>query len=116
MVLARRLLLVATGMGVLVLGWTLASRNGVQVDVDAVVYRFESVRLWAVLAISFAVGCGLTGLLALVGLVRARLLAGRYRKEIRGLEKELHQLRNLPVAPGSGEFPGESAMSPPGRN
>lgn len=115
MVLARRLLLAAFVVAVLVLGWTLASRNGAQVSVDTVVYRFEAVRLWEVLLGAFALGAVVVGALVCFSLARARLLARRYRKEIRGLEKEVHQLRNLPVAPEVGALQAEVA-SPKGRS
>ena len=111
MILARRLLLVAFLVAVLVLGWTLASRNGAQVTVDTVAYRFEAVRLWEVLASAFALGALLTGVLVSFSLARARLLARRYRKEIRSLETEVHQLRNLPVAPAVGGLPADVSSS-----
>ena len=112
MILARRLLLVAFLVAILVLGWTLASRNGAQVTVDTVAYRFEAVRLWEVLLGAFALGALLTGALVSLSLARARLLARRYRKEIRGLETEVHQLRNLPVAPAAGGLPADVSSSP----
>ena len=111
MILARRLILVAFVVAVLVLGWMLASRNGAQVSVDTVAYRFEAVRLWEVLVCAFTLGALLAGALMSFSLARARLLARRYRKEIRGLEKEVHQLRNLPVAPTAGGLPADLPSS-----
>jgi hypothetical protein len=42
-----------------------------------------------------------------VPLARSRLVARRYRREVGGLEAEIHQLRNLPLA-AEGETAGAS--------
>ena len=54
---------------------------------------------WQTLALSFFAGAGLVGLYTLYQMARGGLLRRRYRKELMGLETEVHQLRNLPLAP-----------------
>jgi hypothetical protein len=82
---------------VLVGGWQFASRNN---DVVEVNYVFGTIVQpgWAIVLIAFLAG----GLVAAVvmGLHSARLAltARRYRKLAIGLEEEVHQLRNLPLA------------------
>ena len=46
-------------------------------------------------------------------MARARLLARRYRKRLAGLEAEVHQLRNLPLA-GDETARGENALDASG--
>ena len=59
------------------------------------------------MALLIAFGAGL--LLASVSLgykvIKKNLVARRYRKEVKGLESEIHQLRNLPLAAPDSALP-----------
>ena len=99
----RRLLLLALIVGVMVVGWRFASENQQPVSVDFVFRQTGDVPLWQVILVSFGTGAGLVALFTLFGGVRNGLARRRYRKAIGGLEAEIHQLRNLPLAPDSGE-------------
>jgi uncharacterized integral membrane protein len=94
----RRLVAAAIFVAALVLGWRFAERNADPVFVDYLLGSIDAPR-WAVLLGTFAIGLSL-GLLAM-GFQAARLAltTRRYRKLARGLEDEVHQLRNLPLGP-----------------
>jgi uncharacterized integral membrane protein len=64
---------------------------------------------WLVLLAAFGAGTLLALLLLGYQLARLSLLSRRYRKEVSALESELHQLRNLPLAPE-----GQPALAPGG--
>jgi uncharacterized integral membrane protein len=106
-------------MGVLVAGWRFAAENSAPVSVHYLVGVLADVALWRVLLGAFACGGATVGLVALFYAVRNGLVLRRYRKALGGLEAEIHQLRNLPLAP---EEPGprDSAValssSPPGHS
>ncbi len=93
----RRLILLAIFVGLLVVGWSLADRNGTTLDVDGIVFRVEGVRLWVVLGTVFVAGAVAAGVLLSVPLARGRLMQRRYRREMHALEAEVHQLRNMPL-------------------
>src|SRR5258705_11769112 len=79
-------------------GWSLKAENSVAVDVDFLFGEIRGVELWEALLVAFAAGFALAGAGWLWQSVRARMILRRYRKEGGGLEAELHQLRNLPLA------------------
>jgi uncharacterized integral membrane protein len=97
----RRLLLLAVIVALMVAGWRFASENQAPVTVNYVFGQFAAVELWKVLLASFAAGAGLVALYLLFSSARNGLARHRYRKAIGGLEAEIHQLRNLPLAPES---------------
>ena len=105
----RRWFGVALIAALLVGGWRLAHENGGTV---AVSYLFGALEmpLWEALLIFFGAGLALGGSGWLWHSMRARMIERRYRKAVGGLEAELHQLRNLPLATG-----GESASASAGR-
>jgi hypothetical protein len=96
--LARRLLVVAVFGTVFYLAWRFAMDNSGAVIIKIPVLQDIEVLLWISLLTAFALGAVLTGLGAAYQAARLGLLARRYRKIIRGLESEVHQLRNLPLA------------------
>ena len=64
--------------------------------------------------IAFLIGAAVMGLLMMFRMARLSLLARRYRKLANGLEAEIHQLRNLPLATEEGGPPrGSSACASP---
>ncbi len=117
--LARRLLVVAVFGAVFVLTWRFATGNSGVVIIEAPVLADIEVSLWIALLVAFALGAIVTGLVAAYQVARLGLLGRRYRKIIRGLESEVHQLRNLPLTedePALGEgVSGPGAVPAPRR-
>jgi len=99
----RRGLLLAVFAAALVGGWRFAARNGAPVSVDLLVTTTGEAPMWLVLLVAFAAGAALVGAAALYRLAVLGLVARRYRKKLSGLEAEVHQLRNLPLAGDPGE-------------
>ena len=95
--IARWVLGIAVFVALLVAGWRFASDNSQVVTVHYVLGQFEEVSVWLALLCAFAAGAVVVGLLGVFGSVKLRLEARRYRKAVRGLEAEVHQLRNLPL-------------------
>ena len=93
----RRLLLLAIFVGVLVLGWSFASRNATPVTVHYVVGELPDVPLWAVMLGAFGTGAVVATLFSVFEVAKQGLVARRYRKTAEGLELEIHQMRNLPL-------------------
>jgi uncharacterized integral membrane protein len=93
----RRLLGIAVFVALLVAGWRFAAENSQVVAIHYVVGHFEEVSVWVALLCAFLAGAVVVGLLGMVGAAKLRLEAHRYRKAVRGLEAEVHQLRNLPL-------------------
>ena len=98
MQLARRLLWLALIVAILVFGWQLAARNSTVVDLDYMLGRLTGVALWGVVLVAFAAGAGAATAIASYRMLKLGLLTRRYRKTVTGLEAEVHQLRNLPLA------------------
>jgi uncharacterized integral membrane protein len=94
----RRLLVVALFVAALVLGWQFARANAATVTVDYLVGQLGDVSLWAALLGAFAAGAASAGGIGLYQIAKLQLVRRRYRKSLRGLEAEVHQLRNLPLA------------------
>ncbi len=94
----RRLVPMVVGAGLLYLAYLLTTANSDPVEVDFLLGRTE-LASWQVLGLSFFAGAGLVGLYTLYQLARGGLVLRRYRRELAGLETEVHQLRNLPLAP-----------------
>jgi uncharacterized integral membrane protein len=93
-----RLFWVALFVGVLVLGWTFRAENEGPVTVSYAFGQFPPVPQWLALLAAFAVGAAAAGLIGLYQVAKLRLVARRYRKTVRGLEAEVHQLRTLPLS------------------
>ena len=93
----RRLVLLALFLGILVLGWSFASRNAEPVAVNYVAGELAAVPLWAVILVSFSLGAVAAGVMSMFELAKQGLVARRYRKTAEGLESEIHQMRNLPL-------------------
>jgi uncharacterized integral membrane protein len=113
--LVLRLFWLALFLGVLVLGWKFAAANAAPVPISYVFGELAPVPAWLALLAAFAVGAAAAGLIGLYQVAKLRLLTRRFRKTVRGLESEVHQLRTLPL---SGEEPpiagvGESLEAAP---
>lgn len=114
----RRTLLLALMLGTLIVGWRFATENQEPVSLNYVAGELTELPLWKVVLVSFGAGAGLVGVVALFFSARNGLVSRRYRKAIGGLEAEVHQLRNLPLAPESeaGAPGGASAEAALGRD
>lgn len=88
-----------------------AAANSGVVVIEVPLLGGIEVVLWTALLAAFAGGAILAGLAAAYQVARLGLLARRYRKIIRGLESEVHQLRNLPLSDEE-PAPGESLSRP----
>jgi len=112
MIWVRRVVPMLLGAGLLYLAWRLVTANGLEVEIDFLVGRLEGVALWKALGGAFGLGVATVGFALVLQLLRARLTARRYRKRLSDLETEVHQLRNLPLAP---EELGRADVVPTGR-
>jgi uncharacterized integral membrane protein len=99
MIWVRRILLIGAGLLLLIGGWLFAAQNGEPVRVNYVLGEFAELALWKALIASFFVGAACVGAFSLFFALRHGLIVRRYRKALGGLESEIHQLRNLPLAP-----------------
>jgi hypothetical protein len=97
----KRVLVWIVGLGAFVGalwgGWTFRANNSLSVDLDLIWIRIPNVELWWVLLVAMVFGAAL--MLVVVGFawLRGRLLLRRYRSMNRRLEKEVHELRSLPL-------------------
>jgi uncharacterized integral membrane protein len=93
-----RLLWMGLIVGMLVLGWWFAAANADAVAVNYVFGALAPMPLWMALLAAFGIGAAGAGLLAFYQIAKLGLVTRRYRKTVRGLEAEVHQLRNLPLS------------------
>jgi uncharacterized integral membrane protein len=98
--LLTRLFWVALTVGVMVLGWKFAAANAENVGISYVFGELAPIPVWLALLGAFAAGAALATLAAFFQMAKLGLVARRYRKSVRGLEAEVHQLRSLPLANG----------------
>jgi uncharacterized integral membrane protein len=84
----------------MVVGWKFAAANAENVTISWVFGELAPLPIWLALLLAFAVGAAVAGLFGFYQMARLGLVARRYRKSVRGLEAEVHQLRSLPLADG----------------
>ena len=96
--LASKLIWVAVFVGLLVFGWRFAANHAAQVSVHLPAVEEIQLTLWLALLLATAFGAVFTALVMFFQVARLQLLARRYRKIIKDLESEVHELRNLPLA------------------
>lgn len=109
----RRLLGILVLVGVWYFGWQFAGENQESVQIHYVAGELPPFPLWQVVLASFAAGAVLVAAFASFGRAKAGLAARRYRKAIGGLEAEIHQLRNLPLAPEADAPTGDASRKGP---
>src|SRR5262245_5671034 len=95
----RRALALAAFVGLLVAGWRFAADHPDPVRIHYVVGETRELALWVALLGAFVAGGVSVGALAAFQLARLSMLARRWRKAAARLEGEVHELRNLPLAP-----------------
>ncbi len=98
MVLIRRLVAAVIFMATLIAGWRFAAGNAGAVEIDLLVWVVPDVRQWLALLVAFAAGGLVAGTFGMLASARAGMVARRYRRAVAGLESEVHQLRNIPLA------------------
>ncbi len=106
----RRLIVLALLAGFAYVANRIPEENGVLVNIDLLVWQVPPIALWLALTLAFLLGvlCASAGLL--YQLSKKSLVARRYRKTVAGLESEIHQLRNLPLAGSEGGAAEEPAV------
>jgi hypothetical protein len=97
----------AAFVGALWTGWTFRASNSLNIDLDLIWIRIPNIELWWVLLIAMAFGSALTLVVVGFAWLRGRLLLRRYRSMNRRLEKEVHELRSLPLV---GSEPGGTSL------
>ena len=114
----RRVLVVSVFAGLFAAAWRFVGANSAPTDLDLVLFQLHQVPLWSSLVGAFARGASGAGASLVYELAKKSFAARRYRKELAGLESEIHQLRNLPLAapdsPGGPAPPARSAAGPRG--
>ena len=104
----RRLLAVGLFVGLFVALWQFVGGNADPVDIDLLVLRIP-LPLWLALLGAFGLGALCAGASLVYQLAKRSFATRRYRKKLAGLESEIHQLRNLPLAADA-----EDERAPPG--
>ena len=94
----RRLLALALFAGLFAVAWRFASTNAAEIPVDLLLFQMPAVPIWVALLTAFGIGALSAGISLGYQVIKKNLLARRYRKKVRSLESEIHQLRNLPLA------------------
>ena len=116
----RRLVWLAFFVAMLVFGWTFAHRNADLVHIDYGIGTLDEAG-WVIVLESFLLGGLVASLVLGLQVARLALTARRFRKLANGLEQEVHQLRNLPLAtpdevPARGGAGRDPAAGGPGRS
>ncbi len=111
--LTRRLLGIAVFVALLVAGWQFAAGNSDTVTIHYVFGEIAEVSVWAALFAAFVVGAVCAAGLAAYQIAKLGMVTRRYRKAVRGLEAEVHQLRNLPLAAEEPDLEGISSEPAP---
>jgi len=93
----RRVLLALVFVALFAVVWQFVGGNQGPVSIDLVFLQL-SVPLWAALLGAFGLGALSAGASLVYELAKKSFAARRYRKQMAGLESEIHQLRNLPLA------------------
>ena len=94
----RRLLALALFAGLFVVAWRFASANATEIQIDLLLLQLPTVPIWVALLSAVGLGALSAGVSLGYQVIKKNLLARRYRKTVRSLESEIHQLRNLPLA------------------
>jgi len=97
----RLLLLTSAGVlfvGALWLGWSFRAANAMPIDLDLIWLRVPNLELWWLLFVAACFGAFVATIVVGFAWLRGWELNRRYRRAIKRLESELHQMRSLPLA------------------
>jgi hypothetical protein len=94
----RRLLLLAIFVGLFWVAWDFTHGNDQLVEVQLFEWTSPPLAIWIALLTAFGLGFASASAGLLFQLGKKSLTARHYRKAVTGLESEVHQLRNLPLA------------------
>ena len=100
----RRLLVAAVFVALFVAVWRFVGGNQETVVLD-LVFSELPLPLWLALLGAFGLGALSAGASLVYELAKKSFTARRYRKQMAGLESEIHQLRNLPLEAHEGPAP-----------
>jgi uncharacterized membrane protein YciS (DUF1049 family) len=94
------LLIVLVGLivGAAVLGRAFPAANASPIDLDLLWLRIPNLQVWSLVLVSIGFGGFLASLILSFFILRGWVVGRRYRKIIKRLESEVHQLRSLPLA------------------
>jgi hypothetical protein len=92
-------------VGLLWAGWSFRAGNAATIDLDLIWLQLSGVAIWRVILVSIGLGAITGGTLVGFPWLRARLLNHRYRRAIRRLEAEVHELRSLPLEASRSDLP-----------
>jgi uncharacterized integral membrane protein len=98
MTILRRVLYVCLLGGLIWAGVQFVRGNETPLQVDLLVVEPLTFAAWKVLLGAFALGAVLAVLISLLEVTRYAFVARRYRRAAARLEREVHQLRNLPLS------------------
>lgn len=107
------LVLIGLFVGTLWMGWTFRAGNSAPIDLELIWIQVPNVEIWRVILLTLFLGASLSALIFGFAWLRARLLNGRYRRAIKRLEAELHEMRSLPLAGHRSEVPEALEMDAP---
>ena len=101
----RRVFVLALFVGLLWVSMEFTSRNEIQVPIDLIGFQTPMIPLWGALLGAFGLGAVFAWLSVVGKVMRQGLEARRSKKTVAGLEAEIHELRNLPLAGAEGDAP-----------
>ena len=76
----------------------LPANNALPVSIHYVIGQSSEVPLYAVILLSFAFGVFVASVPLIYTILKRGLVMRKYRKMMKGLEAEVHQLRSLPLS------------------
>ena len=88
--------------GALWLGGAFRVANAVPIDLDLIWVQFSNIELWLLLVAAFAAGAVLAATIVGFAWLRGWVVIRRFKKATMKLEKELHELRSLPLSGSAG--------------
>jgi uncharacterized membrane protein YciS (DUF1049 family) len=91
-------------VGMLSVGWMFRDRNSNSIDLELIWFQVSDIEIWWVILVAMALGGGLAAMPLSFAWLRSRLLNMRYRRAIKRLESELHEMRSLPLADNQPEL------------
>jgi uncharacterized membrane protein YciS (DUF1049 family) len=88
--------------GALWLGGAFRVANATMVDLDLIWVRIPNLELWLLMVAAFTVGAAIATAVMGFAWLRGWVVIRRFKKATKKLEKELHELRSLPLSGSAG--------------